>query len=346
MTATLNRRATARVRSEVSTEATAPPPADPVATLAAAPAAERLRRQFAAVRVAFTWFGVRKALSAEQKAQTAEQFGADGGFLSAAKKLLDTKHEAFGRVTALRTQIVAYWKGLTLPYPDPGVRLIRQDDVAGFDARMTGFRAELDASVENLDAHYAQLRTAAADRLGRLYDEADYPPTLRGLFGVEFDFPSVEPPEYLLRLNPHLYDQERQRVAARFDEAARLAEEAFAAEFARLVSHLTQRLAPGPGGERKVFRDSAVENLRAFFGRFRHLSVRGDADLDRLVESAQRAVAGVDAQAVRDSDALRQHVRAELASVQASLDGLLIDQPRRRVLRLGRPAGAGEGVRG
>ena len=192
-------------------------------TTSAATAAQLLRQHFAAVRVAFTWFGVRKSLSAEQKAQTAEQFGADGGYLSAAKKLLDTKHEAFQQVTAIRSQIISYWKGLSLPYPDAGVRLIRQDDVARFNDRMTVFRTELAAAVDNLDAHYAQLRGAARDRLGSLYNDADYPPTLRGLFGVEFDFPSCEPPEYLLRLNPHLYDQERQRIAARFDEAVQLA---------------------------------------------------------------------------------------------------------------------------
>lgn len=46
--------------------------------------------------------------AAEQKAQAAEHFGAEGQYLSAAKKLLDTKHEAFQQVTALRSQIVSY----------------------------------------------------------------------------------------------------------------------------------------------------------------------------------------------------------------------------------------------
>ena len=38
--------------------------------------AERLRSSYAAVRVSFTWLGVRKTLSTEQKAQAAEGFGA------------------------------------------------------------------------------------------------------------------------------------------------------------------------------------------------------------------------------------------------------------------------------
>ena len=57
-----------------------------------AQAAGRLRATMAAVRVAFTWLGVRKTLNPEQKSQAAESFGAEREFLSAGKKLLDTSH--------------------------------------------------------------------------------------------------------------------------------------------------------------------------------------------------------------------------------------------------------------
>ena len=82
--------------------------------------AERLRTTMAACRVQFTWFGTKKSLTAEQKAQAAEPFDAEGQFLSAGKKLLDTKHNAFRAVTAIRTKITDYWRGLTLPFPEAG----------------------------------------------------------------------------------------------------------------------------------------------------------------------------------------------------------------------------------
>ena len=87
------------------------------------------------------------------------------------------------------------------------------------------------------------------------------------------------------------------------------------------------------GGEKKVFRDSAVTNLTDFFRRFRSLNVRSNADLDRLVEVAQRAVQGAQPQNIRDSESLRQHIGTQLSSVQSVLDGMLVDQPRRRILR-------------
>jgi hypothetical protein len=57
--------------------------------------AELLRNTMAACRVQFTWYGTKKSLTVEQKAQAAETFDAEGQFLSAGKKLLDTKHAAF-----------------------------------------------------------------------------------------------------------------------------------------------------------------------------------------------------------------------------------------------------------
>ena len=113
--------------------------------------AERLRTTMAACRVQFTWFGTKKSLTAEQKAQAAEPFDAEGQFLSAGKKLLDTKHNAFRAVTAIRTKITDYWRGLTLPFPEPGVRLIKHDQVEGFDQQMADFKAELEDAVRTLD---------------------------------------------------------------------------------------------------------------------------------------------------------------------------------------------------
>jgi len=295
--------------------------------------AQRLRTTMAAARVSVSWFGTRKTLTAEQKAEAAEPFGTDARFLSAGKRLLDISHPAYKAVTAVRGKITSYWKSQSLPYPESGVRLIRQDRVDDFAAKMREFQEELVESVENLDRHYHELKAAARQRLGSLYNSADYPETLRGLFAVEFDFPSVEPPPYLQQLNPALYEEECRRVQNRFDEAVRLAEEAFTAELAKLVSHLTERLSGQDDGKPKIFRDSILENLTEFFSRFRQLNIRSSEQLDQLVADAQRVVRGVEPQALRDDQNLRQHVASELSRVQSVLDGLLVDRPRRNILR-------------
>ena len=105
---------------------------------------QRLRTTMAAVRVAISWLGVRKTLTPEQKTIAADSFGAEGNFLSAGKKLLDTTHPAFKAVTAVRGRIVVALEVDVAALPgarhplDPAGRhrhVQRQDGVAQAGAR-------------------------------------------------------------------------------------------------------------------------------------------------------------------------------------------------------------------
>ena len=63
------------------------------------------------------------------------------------------------------------------------------------------------------------------------------------------------------------------------------------------------------------------------------VDLNGNGRFDQLVVDAQQIVAGVRPQDLRDSQNLRQHVATELSRVQSVLDGLLVDRPRRNILR-------------
>ncbi|WP_164104570.1 hypothetical protein [Candidatus Laterigemmans baculatus] len=296
-------------------------------------ASEQLKSETTAVRLHIRWPGVRKTLSQHQRQVAADAFEADTKSVSAAKKLLDTSHPAFKAVTAVRSQAVAYWRGSTLPYIEPGVRLLRRQDVPAFDVHMASVRIELQEAVAELDRCYGELVDQARQRLGDLFDASDYPPSLSELFAIEWDYPSVEPPEYLRSVSPQLYEAECQRVRSRFEEAVQMAEQAFADELSQLVTHLADRLTGEVDGKPKVFRDSAVTNLNEFFDRFQRLNVRSNDQLDQLVEQARSVIRGVGPQDLRDRDRLRQQVAQELTRVEASLEGWMTDRPRRNILR-------------
>lgn len=304
--------------------------------LTAPPAAiprERLRREMAALRLSFHWLGTRKSLSRQQRSEAAQQFGAAGEFFSAGKKLLNTSDPRFRDVSAVRQRAMSYAQGMSLPYPEAGIRLIRRDDLDQIQAQLQDFQTELTDAVGGLEAAYAELRSAARDQLGRLYSAGDYPASLAGEFAMSWEFPSVEPPEYLRRLSPELYRHECDRVSARFDEAVRMAEEMFCDELTQLVGHLSERLSGQSDGRPKIFRDSAVENLTTFLERFRRLNVRSSAELEQLVDQAAATITGVAPQQLRDGAALRRQVAGELSRVQAALDGLMVDRPRRHLMR-------------
>ena len=150
--------------------------------------AQRLRRTAAAVRVHFTWWGTHRSLTAQQKEEVGVACAADARLLTAGKRLIDTRHEAFRHLTALRARIGHYWRGVSLPYTEPGMRLIRQADVEGFVHTLEGFRDELRQAEAELNAVYGEVKADARRRLGRLFNPADYPGEVRGLFEAsDFD---------------------------------------------------------------------------------------------------------------------------------------------------------------
>jgi hypothetical protein len=228
--------------------------------------AQELRSQTAAVRLRRSRLGVRRALTRQQQAQAAAVFSADGEVISASKRLLNTRHDAWRKVVGILTQATGYWQAQTVAYPEPGVRLIRRDKIPAFNAKMEQFRADLLAAVQQLQAAYGDLREAARANLGTLYNQAEYPATLTGEFELAWEYPSIEPPAYLKELNPALYEQEQARIAARFEESVRLTEEALAAELQGLVAHLCDQLTgrSEDGQPRRINRRS-IENIREFF---------------------------------------------------------------------------------
>ena len=211
--------------------------------------AQRLRITTAGCRVRFIWFGAEKALTPDQRAHAAERFDAAPRSLAAAKKLLDTRHPALRAVAAVRGQIDAYWRSMTLPFPEPCIRLIPVDRVDEFHGQMADYSAELRDAAAGLEQAFDDLKADAARRLGSLFEPADYPASLLGCFAVRWDFPSLEPPSHLIWFSPSIHRLEEFRVQNRFEEAVRLADRMFLEEFERLVAHLCERIsAPTPTG--------------------------------------------------------------------------------------------------
>ena len=143
----------------------------------------------------------------------------------------------------------------------------------------------------------------------------------------------MDAPDYLRRLSPEIYRRECERVQSQFSNAVELAEQMFQHQLAELVEHLVERLSADENGKQKTFRDSTITNLDDFFSRFRQLNIGSNEELGQLVEQAQSVIRGVEPQRLRDNDTLRQRIATKMSAVQASLDGMMIDRPRRNILR-------------
>lgn len=311
------------------TEAQADQTADSITS-----AANEMRQSTGAVKLSFSWLGTQRKLSDAQTKQAADTFDAATELVTASKRLIDTQHPAYKAVTAIKSQTTAFWRGITLPYPQEGVRLIRQSDVALFEERMQDFKMQLGAAVANLQLEYETIKEKAREKLGSLYNPQDYPANLDGVFAISWEYPPIEPPQYLLQFNPQLYEQERGKIQRRFEDAVTMAEQAFAEELSGLVSHLIERLTEEPGGKKKAFHASTIENFKEFYENFQRMNVRSNAQLETLIAQANDLVSGVNPADLRKDQELKTTLRAQMSELKTSLDSVVAAAPRRRVLRM------------
>ena len=298
-------------------------------------AGAELRASCLASKLHLKWLGVTRSLSAEQMAGLVDGSEVDSKMIRGSKRLLESGHPTMKLLGNIRNRMLATWRGLTLPFVEAGTRLIPRQLVGEFEARMSLLKDELASAVDELQQEWPKLKEAAAARLGILYNCCDYPDEIEALFNVSWSYPETSVPSYLMAIDPGLYRREQQRISERFDQAVQLAEQAVTEEFSSMISHLAERLSDDVSGERKVFRDSAVENLREFFGRFRQLPIHGAsaAQLEDLINQVQGVLGGVSPKTLRESGGLRQEVATELGKVEATLQSMLVDRPRRKIIR-------------
>ena len=136
-------------------------PTNNPATQTSPNAAQRLRTTMAAVKLAFTWLGVRKTLAPEQRTTAARAFHADRELLSASKLILNAKNPAYRAVAAVRSEASGYWRTVTLPFPEAGIRLLPQNSLGMFASTMQTYRERLQEAARELAGQYDTIKSDA-----------------------------------------------------------------------------------------------------------------------------------------------------------------------------------------
>jgi len=282
------------------------------------------------VEIGFTQFCINRALTREQRQAAADTFKAKANYVSGGKKLIDTKTPEYLALSNLRTRITEYWKSVTLPYVKAAKRLIRRDRIPQFVEQMETFAKEMAVLAAAFQDRWDEIRAQAQQDLQELWDPNNYPENVADRYSVAWEFHEEDPPSYLKEIAPDVYERQCQAIAARFEQAVEIAESEFTAEFAEMVTHLAERLEVGDDGKPKTFRDSAVDNLKEFFDRYRNLSIRSNAELDRLIDEVNELVEGKPTKELRTNAGLRTQVRESLQAVAQQLEPMMTERRAKR----------------
>ena len=294
--------------------------------------ANELQKNVLMIELDCSHVGRSRRLSQRHNDDVADHLAAKRGGVSGSKKLYPPGQAIIKRLGALTYEARKLWIRYTIGYRD-GRRLLQRSLLDEFSKEMAALQDEVHAVCMEADENRDTILAEAREFLGeQLFDINEYPSTFVGSVNISWSVANFRPPEEWLHLAPETYDRECKRVTAMFETAVLRYEDECREELASLVESLTSKLSEeADTGKKVVYKESAANNLREFFERFKMMGITSDSQLTDLVKEAEQALGGTTMSTVKKSRVKRDELKASFGKVSEKLGALLVDAPSRSI---------------
>ena len=220
----------------------------------------------------------------------------------------------------------------TLPWSDGGSRLLPMKNFFDYKNTLASLEQEFEAAVRDFLQEYPQLVSNSAFALGALFDRGEYPDVedIQHKFKFRYAFmPLPEAGDFRVDCG----DSVKQELEAQYKEFYdNKLKEAMTDMWNRLHETLThmsdklsnseqpRKLKNGEEVHTKIFRDSMVENAVELCGLLTKLNVSNDTQLELARQKLEKAIHGVDAKTLRDSDEVRLSVKKQVDDILSAFN--------------------------
>ena len=232
------------------------------------------------------------------------------------KKLL-AGSDKLEKVQKIATAVRTWNYQQTLPWSDGGSRLLPMKAFFDYKQTLNNYEAQYTQAVDDFLVEYPQLVSSSAFTLGDLFDRGEYPDVeeLRNKFRFKYVFcPVPDAGDFRIDVEEQAKTELQQQYKEYYD--GKLAD-AMKDAWDRLhetLTHLSERM-DYTDENKKKFWDSTITNASELCSLLTSLNVTDDPKLEAMRQRLEKALSGVDASDIRESEAIRTSVKSKVDEI-------------------------------
>ena len=220
----------------------------------------------------------------------------------------------------------------TICWSDGGSRLLPMANFFEYNASLKSFEQQFNDAVDDFLQEYPQLVSAAAFQLGALFNREEYPEVdqLRSKFKFRYAMsPLPTSGDFRIQAGEEVKQQLARQYEEHFNNKLQEAMNDLWGRLHEVLTHISGKLADAQvprktkdGGENytQIFRDSLITNAIDLCGLLTKLNVTNDPKLEDARRKLEVAIAGLDADVIRESDTVRHDVKRKVDEILSAFN--------------------------
>ena len=211
----------------------------------------------------------------------------------------------------------------TLLWSDGGDRLLTMDNYTEYRRVLKDLEREFEDAVQVFCSRYSTLISAQAFTMGSLFDRTEYPDVadIASKFSLRYTFsPVPEIGDWRVDANAEDKQELEEQYKKAYNDRLGATTKDLWDRLHGVLTHMADRLADAPDGERKIFRDSLLETPVKLCELLTRLNVANDPKLEAARKSLESAVCGIDVKDLRDSQGARLEVKTQVDEILKRFD--------------------------
>ena len=206
----------------------------------------------------------------------------------------------------------------TLPWSDNGLRLLPMSNFLTYKSQLATLERNYMALVDKFIIAYPNLVSAAAFQLGELFDRSEYPEadTIARKFKFNVNYlPVPMAGDFRVDIGEEAKAEIIASCEGVYNERLNNAMKDAWTRLHECLMRMSERLSDDEKGERKIFRDSLVENAVELTALLKHFNLTKDANMEQARTELENAIKNHDADDLRENFIARESVKAKVDDI-------------------------------